>query len=198
MGAADLLDALQPSRHRWSAAQYQRLGETGVLGPEVRTELIDGEILKMAPIGTRHASTVSMLARLCERAVGDRALVWVQNPLRLGDMSEPEPDLMLLKPRSDFYAHAHPAATDVLLLVEVADTTLRYDTEIKLPLYARHGVAEVWVLDLAGGVLQRHRQPAGGRYAHGELLAQPGAIDLPLPPGGRLDVSGLLPAPAGG
>ena len=150
----------------------------------------------MASIGTRHASAVKRLVARMTEAVGMRAVVSVQDPLGLGQHNEPQPDLMLLAPRADFYASAHPTPADVWLLIEVADTTLRYDTEIKLPLYARHGVREVWVFDLAAGVLQRHRQPQGERYAHGELFAQPERIELPTPPGGAIEFGGLLLPPA--
>lgn len=162
------------TRHRLSVADYYRMGEAGIFAPNARVELIEGEIIDMAPIGTRHGSAVMRLNSLLSAAVGSRAVVSVQNPLRLSDLSEPEPDLMLLKPRDDFYADAHPTAADVLLLIEVADTSARYDREIKLPLYARHGVPEVWIVDLDARLLRLFREPAGEAYVHASTTASPG------------------------
>lgn len=111
------------SRHRLTVDEYYRMAETGVLTADARVELIEGEIVDMAPMKSLRASVVSKLVALLTKAAADRALVWCQLPLRLSDRSEPEPDLMLLSPRADFYAEAHPTAADVLLLIEVSDTT---------------------------------------------------------------------------
>ncbi len=153
-----------PQRRRLSADQFERMGQTGILGPDARVELIEGELIEMAPIGSRHAAAVSFLSAHFVAAVGDAALVWTQNPLRLGDDSEPQPDLMLLRPRADRYRSAHPRPEDVLLLIEVADTTLAFDRETKVPLYARHGVPEVWILDLESKRLEIYREPGAGSY----------------------------------
>jgi Uma2 family endonuclease len=130
----------------------------------------------MAPIGTRHAGTVKWLAAMLSAEAGNRYVLSVQDPLRLGPDSEPQPDLMLLSRRSDFYRRAHPKPTDVHLLIEVADASFRYDIEIKLPLYALHGVREAWIIDLAAGQLLRHRQPQGGAYTLVETLTRPGVL----------------------
>ncbi|GIX47759.1 MAG: hypothetical protein KatS3mg131_1970 [Candidatus Tectimicrobiota bacterium] len=127
-------------------------------------ELIEGEIVEMAPVGSRHAGQVNRLNRLLSRLVGERAIVSVQNPVRLGEHSEPQPDLALLKPREDFYAAAHPGPEDVLLVVEVAETSADYDREIKVPLYARFGIPEVWLVDLAAAQVEVYRQPAPQGY----------------------------------
>lgn len=190
MGALDFPTLL--TRHRLTVADYYRMAETGVLAETARTELIEGEIVDMAPIGTRHASAVSRLARRCERAVGDRATVWPQNPLRLDDHSEPEPDLLLLKPRDDFYADAHPTAADVLLLIEVSDSTARYDREIKLPLYARHGVGEVWIVDLDARLIRCFRKPHGSEYLEATASAEAGVMTVQAMPGVSIDISGVL------
>jgi Uma2 family endonuclease len=131
---------------------------------EGRLELIEGEIIAMAPIGSRHAAIVTRANLLFVQAVADRAIVSVQNPIILGQHSEPEPDLAVIQPRDDFYALALPRADEVFLIVEVADTTLRYDREIKIPLFARHGIPEVWLIDVEGRTLTVFETPADGRY----------------------------------
>ncbi|MCB1824624.1 MAG: Uma2 family endonuclease [Candidatus Competibacteraceae bacterium] len=160
-------------RHRLTVADYHRMGMTGVLAEDAHVELIEGEIFDMAPIGSLHAGTVSYLSRLWVRAIGDRAIVWIQNPVALDQCSEPEPDVALLRPRADFYKTRHPQASDVLLIIEVADSSLRYDREVKLPLYARHGIAEVWIVDLVLNVVDVHRQPQADRYRESLRLSPP-------------------------
>src|SRR5262245_11836271 len=138
-----------PRRHRMTVEEYHRMAEVGLLAPDARVELIEGEIIDMAPIGNRHMSVVDRLNRLFVLATGADAIVRVGGSVRLGRMSEPNPDLVILRPRADFYANQSATGGDVLLVIEVSDTTLRYDREIKVPLFARHGVADVWVFDLA-------------------------------------------------
>jgi Uma2 family endonuclease len=130
-------------RHRLNVDDYYRMAAAGVLARDARVELIEGEIIDMAPIGSRHSGTVSLLARRLAAAIGESAIVATQSPLRLSQLSESQPDLLLLKPRADFYRQSHPEPADVLLLIEVCESSLRYDQQVKLPLYARHGVAEV-------------------------------------------------------
>lgn len=151
-------------RRRFTVEEYHEMGRAGILKPGDRVELIEGEIIQMSPIGSRHAACVDRLNRVLDRSVGDRAIVRVQNPLRIGGHSEPQPDLMLLKPKSDFYASGHPGPADVLLLIEVAATTAESDLEAKLKLYARACVSEVWVLDLEKGRLEVRRDPRGEQY----------------------------------
>jgi Uma2 family endonuclease len=153
-----------PQRRKLSADQFEQMGRTGILGPDARVELLDGEMIQMAPIGSRHAAAVDFLSMHFARAIGDAALVRTQNPLRLADDSEPQPDLMLLRPAGDRYRAAHPRPADVLLLIEVADATLAFDRESKLPLYARHGVSEVWIFDLNAERLEIYREPAESGY----------------------------------
>ena len=190
MGANDNTPLL--TRHRLSVADYYRMGEAGIFAPEARIELIDGEIIDMAPIGTRHGSAVKRLNAMLAAAVGSRAIVSVQDPLRLDNLSEPEPDLMLLKPRADFYAAAHPGGADVLLLIEVADTSARYDREIKLPLYARHGIAEVWIVDLDARLVRFCRAPVGDAYNDISATADPGATPIGAFPGVAIDLALVL------
>ncbi len=180
------------NRHRLTVDEYHRMAEAGVLAPDARVELIEGEIIDMSPIGTRHGSTVLRLTHLLNRACEDHAILSVQGALRLSNRSEPEPDLMLLRPRTDYYATAHPGPADVLLLIEVSDSTARYDREIKLPLYACHGVAEVWIVDLDAGLLRCFSRPQGGAYADSAEIPTPGSLTPLALPGMAIDMGGVL------
>lgn len=187
---------LDQVRHRVTVADFHKMGEAGIFLEDDRVELIDGEMVDMAPIGSRHASVVKKLNKLLSAAAAERAIVGAQDPLYLGPYSEPEPDLLLLKPRDDFYSEAHPGPADVLLLIEVCDTTARFDREVKLPLYARHGVAEVWLVDLEARVVERCREPQAetGNYALREVLPSGIVAPAALPDCG-VEVSGLFPQP---
>jgi Uma2 family endonuclease len=164
-------------RWRFTVDEYYRMAKAGILGEDDRVELIDGELIKMSPIGSRHAAAVSRCNYLFQRAFGDRAIVNVQNPVRLDPYSEPQPDVALLRPQPDFYARAHPGARDVLLIIEVVDTSARYDRLVKLPAYARFGIPEVWLLHLPRGWLEVHRDPSPDgyrqvrRYRRGERVS---------------------------
>lgn len=140
------------------------MGEAGIFSADDHVELIEGEILKMSPIGSRHAACVRRLDRQFNRLLGDRALVSTQNPILLNDFSEPEPDIAIVKRRDDFYGNAHPTAADVLLVVEVAETTVDYDREIKLPAYARSGIAQVWIVDLPAQTVESYGDLVAGVY----------------------------------
>jgi Uma2 family endonuclease len=140
------------------------MGEAGVFREDDRVELIDGQVVELSPIGPRHAACVDVLTGLLARLVGDRAIVRVQNPLRLGPFSEPQPDVAWVAPRLDAYRIAHPGPADVLLVIEVADTTVDYDRSVKIPLYARMGIPEVWLVDLANHHIDVCREPSGARY----------------------------------
>ena len=153
-----------PQRHAISAEEYLRMGEGGVFAPEARLELIEGEIVEMAPVGSPHAGMVKILNRLFGRLAGDQAIISVQDPLVIGDRSVPQPDLVLLRPRADSYTRSHPTTADVLLLVEVADTTLPFDLGTKVPLYARCGIAEAWVIDVQERVVRVFRDPSPSGY----------------------------------
>jgi len=155
--------ALRPLKGPFTVDTYQRLGELGILGEDDRVELIGGQVVEMSPIGDRHASCVRRLIRLFARHLLDLAVIDVQNPVVLGERDAPQPDVTLLKPRTDAYPH-HPRAEDILLVIEVADTTLAYDRDIKLPLYARVGIPEAWLVDLESDRIQVCREPAGGQY----------------------------------
>src|SRR5216684_564312 len=130
----------QLEKRHFNVTEYYQMAKAGVLKPDDRVELIEGEIVKMSPIGSPHAACVCRLYESLPNVVKGRALVWVQNPVRLNDFSEPVPDIALLKPRKDYYAARHPTPADVLLIIEVADSTLLTDRNIKIPLYARSGI----------------------------------------------------------
>ena len=149
-------------RRRFTVHDYHRMGEAGILHEDDRVELIEGEIVEMAAIGTRHFTCVNQLNRLLVRGVGDAAIVSVQNPVRLDEHTEPQPDLTVLRVRD--YRESLPTSEDVLLLIELSDTTLAYDRNVKLPLYARAGIQEVWIVDLLGGIIERHANPSGDGY----------------------------------
>lgn len=189
MGLSEDFAAL---RHRISVGDYHRMGDAGVLAPEARVELIEGEIVDMAPIGKAHASIVDRLNRELVRAVGERAIVRVQGPVQLGELSEPEPDLMLLMPRADFYREAAVAAADVLLIIEVADTTQRYDRRVKVPLYARHGIPETWVIDLENRLVHFHRRPGPSGYADVSSGEHPGVVQIEALAGISISLSGVF------
>ena len=186
MGALDAFP-----RRKLSVDDFNRMGEAGILGEDDRIELIDGEMIEMAPIGALHAAQVNVLARIFLRAVGSEAIVSVQNPIALPPLNEPQPDISLLKLRVDDYRKALPTATDVLLVVEVADTTLRYDRDIKIPLYARHGVPEVWLVDLQNDCLIVHRQPGAEGYRDVSTASRDSAISPLSLPNVQLDLAQL-------
>ena len=156
--------AVQLLRRRFTVREYHRMGETGILGEDDRLELLEGEIVEMAPIGSRHQATVDRLNELFSSQIAELATIRVQGPVRLGEDSEPQPDVSLLKRRVDFYASEHPGPGDVLLLVEVSDTSTEYDREVKLPHYARHGIAEVWLVSLETQIIEVYSVPTAIGY----------------------------------
>ena len=156
--------AFLPKRHRITMDEYYRMAEAGIFKADDRVELIEGEIFYMSPIGIGHAYAVKRLNSIFMQCVGIKAIVSVQDPIHLNARSEPQPDIALLHYRDDFYGQAHPGPEEIILLVEVSDTTLRYDREVKLPLYARHEIPEVWIVDLEHQRLEVFRRPEGGVY----------------------------------
>lgn len=179
-------------RHKITVDEYYRMGELGLLAPDARVELIEGEIIDMPSIGDRHGGTVSQLDHLLQRVAGERAQVRCQNPVHLSHISEPVPDLALVIPRADYYKRRHPTAGDTLLIVEVSVSTLHFDRGVKVPLYARHGVPEVWILDLPHGRLHRCGDPAEGGYATIETIEAPGLIAPAALPGAPVDLGAVL------
>lgn len=152
------------SRRRFDVDEYHRMLEAGILTEDDRVELLDGEIVQMHSIGSRHGACVAGLTRTFVKALDGRAVIGIQNPVRLSQFSEPEPDVSVLKPRIDLYASETPRAEHVLLLIEVADSSLRLDKTIKLPLYAAADIPELWIVDLVSDVVQVHRAPTKHGY----------------------------------
>lgn len=154
-------------RYQFNVAEFYRMADAGILTEDDRVELIEGEIIEMSPTGSRHAACVDRIVnKLLSRFVGHGAIVRVQSPIRLSDFSEPQPDATLLRARDDFYSQSHPTPDDVLLLVEVSDTTASYDKKVKVPLYARSGIVEVWVVDLTREKIEVYARPSDGSYQH--------------------------------
>src|SRR5215213_4237192 len=156
--------SVQIARRHFNIAEYYKMAAAGVFSEDDRVELIEGEIIEMNPIGSRHAACVGRLTKLLERLAGDRVIVWVQNPVQVNDHSEPLPDVALLKPRDDFYAQANPQPQDVLLIVEVADSSVEYDRDIKIPVYAQAGIPEVWIINLPKEIVEIYTQLVGNTY----------------------------------
>jgi len=181
-----------PQRHRITVDEYHRMAEVGLLAPDAHVELIEGEIIDMAPIDKDHMSVVDQLTRLFVRAVGDDAIVRIQGSVRLSRMSEPAPDVVLLKPRADFYHSEFASALDTLLVIEVSESSLRYDREVKVPFYARHGVPEVWIVDLPNNQLLVYGSPNDGVYERQTSTAQPGILPLTALPGVVVDLSSVF------
>ncbi len=191
--ASDLL-----TRHPWvprrplTVAEYHRMGEAGIFTEDDRVELIEGQLVAMTPIGSGHSGTVNGLNYLLVRAVGECGVVAVQNPVLLDDHSEPEPDFAVLKPRPDAYRAAHPRPADVLLIVEVADSSLAYDRTVKRALYARHGIPEFWIVDLAAGEVEVCRNPRGERYESVIRAGRGVVLEPGLLPGAEIPVADIL------
>lgn len=181
-----------PRRHRITVQEYHRMAEVGLLAPDARVELIEGEIIDMAPIGDPHRGTVLLLDELLHEAVGKRAVVLCQSSIRLGEHSEPEPDLAILRRRTDFYRGKTPIGADTLLVIEVSDSTWPHGRHAKVPLYARHGVPEVWIIDLPHSTLHFFRQPSGKSYADESSTRTPGFVALPGISRASVDLSALF------
>lgn len=163
----------------FTVEEFYRLAEAGFLGPNhQRLELLEGEILEPMPIGPAHAAAVTRMHTTFAHRLGQKLMVRSQNPVRLSGSSEPLPDISILRPRADFYQHAHPKAEDVLLLVEVSDSTIEFDLGQKARVYAEAGIVEYWVLDLAGERLRVFRQPDGGEFTEA-LIARRGQTVTP-------------------
>ena len=181
-----------PTRHRLDVDAYYKMAEAGIFSEPSRVELIEGDVIDMTPIGSGHAGNTNRLVRAFARAAADGSvLLTVQTPLRLDRYTEPQPDVMLLRPRPDDYKGGHPSAPDVLLLVEVSDGSLAHDRSTKLRLYAQFGVPEVWVVDIPGGAVEVYREPKDGAYARSERLTAR-RLSPALVPQIAIDVAKLL------
>ena len=169
--------SVQMQRRLFTVQEYHLMNEAGILGEDDRVELIEGEIIQMAAIGTRHASCVKRLIRRFSLIPEDIAILGVQDPIQLTERTEPQPDVVLLQPRADYYETAHPIPSEVLLLVEVSDSTIDFDRQVKVPNYARSGIHEVWLWDLEANCLEVYRFPTGNgytsiqRFERGEMVS---------------------------
>jgi Uma2 family endonuclease len=179
-------------RHRITVDEYYRMAEVGILPPDARAELIDGEIIDMAPVGPRHGGTVMQLNHLLQSAVGDHAHALVRLAVRLSDISEPQPDFALVKRRADFYKRKHPGPADTFLIIEVSESSLRYDVQVKAPLYARHGVPEYWIIDLKGRQVTFFRSPESGQYADITSTDTPRVVAPAALPEVQIDLAHVL------
>ena len=183
---------LAQTKHRFNVKEYYRMAETGVLKPDARVELLNGEIIDMSPIGPFHGGVVTYLIEIFAAARQGRWMTTAQNPVHLGDYSEPQPDLMLLKPSADFYRKRHPQPEDVCLLIEVSDTSLTTDREDKLPAYGHAGITEVWIVNLVDLTVEVYREPHFTGYGSTTILR---AGDQAVPkafPDVAVDVGELL------
>jgi Uma2 family endonuclease len=162
---------VQIQRWQFTVQDFARMVEAGILAEGDRVELIDGEVRQMNPIGSLHAATVNRLNNLLTSRLGERAIVSVQNPVILNDFTEPQPDIVVLQPRDDFYKEVLPGPEDIMLIIEVADSTLEYDRDEKIPRYARMRIPEVWLVDVNDQQVTLYANPSSNRYRHVEAFA---------------------------
>jgi Uma2 family endonuclease len=158
-----------PPTHDFTVEAYHRMGEAGLFEAQ-RVELLAGKIYARSPISPKHASTVKRLANLLHSLLGEAYLLSIQDPVRLDDHSEPEPDLAILRHREDYYAESHPGPEDILLIIEIADSSLDKDRILKLPLYAAAGIPELWIVNLPDQQLERYWAPSAHGYSHRHTL----------------------------
>ena len=193
----ELLDGMiyemhPPRKYRFTVDEYDCLIEAGILTEDDHVELLEGEIIEMSPTGRHHVACVNRLTALFSRSIGRSAILSVQNPIRLANYAEPEPDVALLRPRDDFYEGELAGSADVLLAVEVAETSLKSDRTVKLPLYAKAGIPEVWLVDVSNGIVEVYTQPKNQKY-HMSRRAGPGeAIAVREIPGLSIRVDEIL------
>ena len=183
---------VETARRLLTVQEFYRMCETGILLPEERLELANGEIITMAPIGSAHHWCVMQLTRVLGALIGDRAWVSVQGPLAIGPHDLRYPDLAILRPRGGTYRASGPSALDALLVIEVADTTVTYDREVKVPLYAAAGIPEAWLLDLPAARLEVYRDPVEGAYRQTRRLSREESIAVEAFPDVTLQLADLL------
>ncbi|MGH8547748.1 MAG: Uma2 family endonuclease [Methylococcales bacterium] len=187
-----MVEILTARKHLTDIAEWRKLGEASIFQSDSRLELIEGEIFEMPPIGPNHASHVKRLIQLFSGLVQNRAMISVQDPLQLGEFSEPQPDLMLLRPVADFYREKHPGPSDVLLLIEVADQTLGFDRNQKHDLYAAYNIPEYWIVNLNQGCLEGYREPLNKIYKEKTILFAGDRITLSQLAGITIDLKDIL------
>lgn len=182
----------QLARRWFTASEYNRMAETGILTEDDRVELIAGEIVEMSPIGSRHAACVNRLNMLLSSQAGQNFIVSVQNPIVVDDYSEPEPDIAILRTRADYYAQELPRASDVLCVIEVADTSVEIDRSVKIPLYARAGVPVTILVDLPKDAIEIHSEPANDQYQSAQIFRRGESFQLKALPRLNLNVEAIL------
>ncbi len=189
--ATSAQDLMLQHRHRYTVDDYHRMADAGILSPEARVQLIDGDVIEMPPIGPPHASMVTELQNRLFRAVEDAAVVRVQNPVRLGPHDEPEPDLAVVTQPAAKYRTRHPEPADILLVIEVADSSLALDRDLKLRRYADCGIPEAWLVDANGKTILRCRDPGAAGYGSSEAIEGRQRVAIPGLPDGVLDLRRL-------
>jgi Uma2 family endonuclease len=185
----DILARYPVPRHRLSRRDYYRLGEAGILGEDDRVELLEGQLVDMSPIGPRHAIVTENLNELLVTGFAGRCRIRCQNPVVLDDGSEPQPDFALVRRPWSGYPHTHPGPDDIFLLIEVSDSSLDFDRTVKLELYARAGIREVWIVDLTTDGVLVHRRPSGGGYGSVVRVEGPGVLGVEGLPGVTIPVA---------
>ncbi|HEY6331820.1 MAG TPA: Uma2 family endonuclease [Blastocatellia bacterium] len=184
--------SVQLEHWRFGVDEYHQMLEAGILTEDDRVELIDGEIIKMSPIGSHHVASVNRLTSLLTSKLGSKAIVSIQNPVRLDNYSEPQPDVVVLKPRADFYAGALPGPADTLLIIEVADSSLNIDRKVKLRLYARAGIPEVWIANIPEDRIEAHSEPRIDSYQRVRIATRGESISCESVPDLALSVADIL------
>ena len=190
----DVIAKVGFSRRRFTVDEYYRLGEVGILTESDRVELIDGDIVQMSPIGSHHSQCVAALNERLVPAVVGRALLRPQLPLRISNNTEPEPAIILVRPGSHYWKQ-HPRPEDVLLLIEVAETSYAYDHDVNLPLYARENVPEVWIVDLPRGAVEAYREPGANGYRSARRLERGATLTPAAFPDAVITIDEILPPP---
>ncbi|OUL27491.1 hypothetical protein BV378_09965 [Nostoc sp. RF31YmG] len=183
---------VQLLRRKFTVEQYHKMIESGILTKDDRVELIRGEIIEMSPIGTKHAACVKCLNKLLSSKLKDKVLIAIQDPVKLDNNSQPQPDVALLKPRDDFYATAHPQPQDIFLLIEVSDSTVVYDREEKIPLYAEANIIEVWLVDINEQIVEVYQQPTAAAYQLMHKFASGQTLSIPVFPDVNITVNEIF------
>ncbi|HXT63637.1 MAG TPA: Uma2 family endonuclease [Pyrinomonadaceae bacterium] len=184
--------AVNLAKHYFTVGEYERMGESGIFAPEARVELIEGEIVEMSPIGSRHAACVEFVAETLTVQLHGRAIVRIQNPIVLDDFSEPQPDVAILQLRADRYRESHPRPHEVLLVIEVSDSTYSLDRNVKIPLYARAGIAEALIFNLHEDRLEYYSQPKSGVYQMQSILRPGEKFQSAIVPNVMFEVATIL------
>jgi Uma2 family endonuclease len=188
----DIMTRYPVPRHRLTRRDYYRLGEAGILGKDDRVELLEGQLVDMSPIGPRYAIVTENLNALLITAFAGRAWVRCQDPVVLNDGSEPQPDIALVQRPWRGYPHTHPGPDDIFLLIEVADSSLDFDRTVKLELYARAGIREVWIVDLTTDSVLVHRNPSGGEFGSVVRVEAPAALGVEGLPGVTIPIASVF------